>query len=117
MAGGDSLLNGENGATYFYQAELPYGVTQNQYNNYAGYRVAGNIQKHEGYGIGVYCYFRDYNVTVKSGIVTPAQVESTFVHPLTVFLNGHGGILHVLNDRGNASIAGNGGGQVHYLCN
>eukprot|EP00943_MAST-04B_sp_MAST-4B-sp1_P006875 g6875.t1 len=112
-----TIWNGENGATYFYQAELPYGVTQNQYNNYAGYRVAGSVKQHEGFGIGVYCYFRDYNVTVKSGIVTPAQVESSFVHPLTVFLNGHGGILHVLNDKGDASIAGNGGGQVHYLCN
>ena len=55
-------------STYFYQSELPYGVTQEEYGNCVGYHVASNVKQHAGYGIGVYSFFRDHNVTVKSGI-------------------------------------------------
>ena len=114
-----TIWNGENGHTYFYQSELPYGVTQEEYGNYVGYHVASNVKQHAGYGIGVYSFFRDHNVTVKSGIKVPHQLESNFVHPFTVFLNGHGGILHIINDKGNASTYSKqkiSGGNVHYLC-
>ena len=68
-----TLWNGERGRTYFYQSELPYGVTQAQYGDkgYAGYRVADGVTAHGGWGVGVYSFFRDHNVTVTSGIVAP----------------------------------------------
>ena len=72
------------------------------------------MQAHNAWGVGVYAFFRDYNVTVESGIVCPAALESNFVAPLSVFLNGHGGIRHVINDKGAASDATS--GQVNYVC-
>ena len=63
----------------------------------------------------MYCYFRDHNVTVASGIVAPLSLERSFVHPLSVFLNGGGGITHVLNDRGGASTADD--SDAKYVCN
>ena len=111
-----TVWNGERGATYFYQSELPYGVTQSEYGDpgYAGYRVAESVKAHQAYGTGVYCFFRDHVVNVTSAIVAPAALESSFVNPLTVFLNGNGGIRHILNDKGNFSF----GPQtaVNYLC-
>ena len=98
-----TVWNGEDGATYFYQSELPYDVNQQQYSNYSGYRVSAMVEQHKAYGLGVYCFFRDHSVTVQSGIVAPSHLEPNFVHPLTVFLTGNGAILHVLNDKGNPS--------------
>eukprot|EP01084_Bolivina_argentea_P150173 262272_1 len=58
--------NGNNGKCYFYQSELPYDVTQQNYGDkgYVGFRVNNSVTSFEGYGIGVYSYFRDYDVTV-----------------------------------------------------
>ena len=79
------------------------------------YRVAPTVKTHNAWGIGVYCFFRDHNVTVKSGIVCPPALEASFVHPLSVFLNGNGGITHIINDQGAGSAMG-GDLQVHYIC-
>lgn len=92
---------GDEGETYFYQAELPYDVTQVYGNNgYVGYRVQDSVKSHKGYGIGVYHDFRDFNVTVQRGIAAPPSLESSFVSPLSVFLTGHGRMEHVINDKG-----------------
>ena len=77
-------------------------------------RVADNVTKHEGYGIGVYSYFRDFTVTVDKGISCPQSLEPHFVNPLSVFLNGNGGIEHVINDKGPASDVDN--PEAHYYC-
>ena len=79
------------------------------------YRVAPTVKTHNAWGIGVYCFFRDHNVTVASGIVCPRALEASFVHPLSVFLNGNGGITHIINDQGAGSAMG-GDSPVHYLC-
>lgn len=102
-----TVWNGEGGRTYFYQSELPYCVTQAQFGTpgYAGYRVSPNVRTHGAWGVGVYSFFRDYNVTTESGIVAPAFLEASFVAPLTVYLNGNGGLNHVINDKGGASNA------------
>merc|ERR1712232_408826 len=95
--------NGERGKTIFFQSEMPYDVTQANFGDkgYSGYRVADHVQDHQAYGVGVYHYFRDHAVTVPSGIVAPPHLESSFVNPLTVYLNGLGSVLHIVNDRGN----------------
>ena len=47
------VWSGNNGETYFYQSELPYGVDQDQYKTFAGYRVDENVTSHKGFGVGV----------------------------------------------------------------
>lgn len=113
---GDMLVwNGENGKSYFYQSEFPYDVTQQNYGTqgYAAYKVADHVQKHDAYGVGAYSYFRDTYVDVPSGIVCPSRIGVAFHNSLNVFLNGFGGISHVINDQGGAA---NSGQQVNYVC-
>jgi len=94
--------NGNGGAMFFVQIEMPYDVTQANFGDkgYAGYRVGEKVKTHQAYGVGVYHYFRDHAVTVKSAIVAPSHLESSFVDSLAVFLNGHGVVEHVLNTIG-----------------
>lgn len=100
---------GERGQVFFYQSELPYDVTQENFGDvgYAGYMVAEGVQFHEAHGIGVYTYFRDNDVHVASGVRAPETGGVRFTNVFTRFLNGNGGIRHVLNDQaGSANIGG-----------
>lgn len=107
------VWNGNGGRVYFYQSEFPYDVTP-EYgtSGYTSFRVSDNVDTHNGYGIGAYTYFRDYHVTVNSGIVAPEKTGVHFHNSLTVFLNGFGQINHVLNNRGSTLSAA---GQA-FLC-
>ncbi len=134
------VWNGEDGRTFFYQSEYPYDVTQSNYGNlgFVSYRVANGVKTHEAYGVGVYSFFRDYTVYVSNGIsfsataanftddnsarhvVTSAGASKlqpntgvTFVNPLTVYLNGNGGINHVINGEG---MPVNITSQLSYVC-
>lgn len=92
---------GERGRVYFFQAELPYDVSQDYgEKGYAGYRVDDSVRVHEAWGIGIYHDFHDYSVVVKSGIIAPRHLETSFVSPLSVFLGGKGKMHHVINDLG-----------------
>jgi len=96
--------NGESGRTYFMQSELPYDVDESYgTKGFVGYRVNDKVQEHLAYGIGIYHFFRDYPVVVESAISVPAHLESSFVSPLSVYLNGKGTIKHVLNQLGSES--------------
>ena len=53
---------------------------------------------HKGYGLGVYSYFRDYDVIMPTGIRAPYTEGVHFTNSISVFLNGKGGIQHVVND-------------------
>ena len=91
--------NGENGQTIFYQSEYPYDVDQSyNENGYVAYKVGDSVQKHSGYGVGAYTYFRDAAVTMDEGIKAPLRNGISFKNSLSVFLNGHGGIKHVIDD-------------------
>ena len=109
--------SGERGATFFYQSELPYDVTQ-AYGDagYAGYAVAPGVAEHDAHGVGVYHYFRDHAVTVTSGIRAPAALAARFISPLSVYLNGNGTLRHVINSQGNWTSARGGPGDVSYVC-
>ena len=58
--------NGDFGKVFFYQSELPYDVTQDNFGDkeFVSYRVGDNVSHHEAYGIGSYTFFRDNNVKV-----------------------------------------------------
>ena len=109
-----TVWNGERGAVYFYQSELPYDVQQSEFGDrgYAGYRVADHVTAHLGAGVGVYHYFRDFAVKVAAGIVAPAT--ASFTSPLGVFLNGKGYMGHVLNQQGDATQQE--GAHQAYVC-
>lgn len=90
--------NGNNGRCYFFQSEFPYDVTESYGNaGYVGYRVGNAVSSHLAYGVGVYSYFRDHNVFVKSGILSPVGSGIQFINAFTRYLNGNGGIGSVLN--------------------
>jgi len=110
------VWNGERGQSYFYQAELPYDVTQANFGNpgYVGYRVNSNVQNHQSWGAGVYCFFRDNVVYVNDGIATGSSSGVVFTSPFTKFLNGNGQITHVINNKGSPVNSGSG---ISYVCN
>lgn len=103
--------NGNNGRTYFYQSELPYDVTQANFGDpgYVGLRVNGS--NHQGFGAGVYSYFRDNAVTTVNGIMTASTAK--FQNSFSCFLNGKGQISHVINNNG---AAVNAPGTQVYVC-
>ena len=103
-----TIWDGDRGQVFFYQSELPYGVDQESFGDkyYVGYRVGSNVTSHNAYGVGVYQFFRDHAVTVKSGIQVPDALVSSFVSPFTVFLNGLGKIEHVINNLGDTTASG-----------
>jgi len=113
-----TVWNGENGKTFFYQCELPYDVTQQNFGDqgYAGYVIADHVKTHTLRGAGVYCYFRDYDVSAQCGFRAPeGEAGISLQHIFTVFLNGKGSIEHVLNEQGDeASTATQ--GQPLYVC-
>ncbi len=109
-----TVWNGERGTTVFYQSELPYDVpSQAAWNDdadpgrlgYASYRVADAVRTHTAYGLGVYAFFNQgVDIRSTSGIATPAGPGIAFRSMTSVFLNGSGGIEHVVNDVGGPAV-------------
>jgi hypothetical protein len=103
-----TLWNGNDGRVYMYQSEMPYDVPDQvswrsgNTNGFASYKVADGVTSHEGWGVGVYCYFRDAAVKAHSAVEAPAVPGVKFHHLTTVWLNGRQGseITHILNDFG-----------------
>ncbi|GAA3953686.1 RICIN domain-containing protein [Actinoplanes auranticolor] len=108
-----TIWNGENGRTYFYQNEMPYDPpNQAAYMNgstqgWAAYKVADSVNNHEAWGLGSYAFFnvnpsvvnaRAFEVPVKPGI--------KFHNMVTVSLGGTGTISHVINNTGAAVNSG-----------
>jgi len=107
--------NGDNGKTYFYQSELPYDVTQENFGDkgFVSYKVDDKVNSHNAWGIGTYTFFRDHDVTVKNGITAPQKSGIHFTDSLSVFLSGNGGLQNIINNDGKAV---NGGNRVQYEC-
>lgn len=98
---------GDNGKVLFYQCELPYDVAQSTFGNpgFAGYVVDERVKTHNAIGLGVYSFFRDHQVMVKSGLKAAAHGGHTFTNVFTRYLNedGHYGINNVVNNLGGPS--------------
>jgi hypothetical protein len=112
-----TVWNGENGKTYFYQSELPYDVPKDWGHDYilgyASYKVGDNVQKHLAYGLGVYSFFANTPEPTFSdnAIEVPENSEMDFKHLITVYLNGdeknptvESGIRNVINNTGGEAI-------------
>jgi hypothetical protein len=106
--GYQTVWNGEGGRVYMYQSEMPYDVPdQSSWMSgtapgFASYKVADAVTRHEAWGIGVYCYFRDAAVRARSAVEAPAAPGVKLHHLTTIWLNGRRGseISHIVNDLG-----------------
>jgi len=103
------IWNGENGKNIFFQNEMPYDPPSQAawmhdgVNGYAAYKVGDAVATHEAWGMGSYCYFNQgVDIHAASGFEVPVTAGVVLHDILTVFLNGDGGIDHVVNDTGAA---------------
>ncbi|PJI93779.1 adenylyl cyclase [Luteimicrobium subarcticum] len=120
------VWNGESGTTVFFQSEIPYDPpTQSAWmdgdrKGYAAYAVAPDVKHHSASGLGVYSFFDTTrndgsDIRLESAITAPVTKDVTFTHAVSRFLNGVGGINHVVNDAGKASVAGSNEDSTTYL--
>jgi hypothetical protein len=108
------LWNGNGGRTYFLQNELPYDPpNQASWMNgstrgYAAYKVAPGVTSHEGWGLGVYCYFNVNSSVVADHAIEVPDTAGVRLHDLvTVSLGGVGTISHIVNNTGGPSNSAN----------
>lgn len=102
-----TIWNGERGAVYFYQSELPYEArAQDQWraspehDGYASYKVADTVKSHFARGLGVYSFFQYDGVVASTGIEHPESPGISMHNMVTVKLGERGGIAHIVNQSG-----------------
>jgi hypothetical protein len=105
----DLIWNGENGRTIFFQNEMPYDPPSQAawmhdgINGFAAYKVANSVKTHEAWGLGSYSFFNvGPDIHATSAFEVPVRPGVKLHDVLTVFLNGFGGIDHVVNSTGAA---------------
>ena len=110
----DLVWNGENGKTIFFQNEMPYDPpSQAAWEHdgvlgYAAYKVGDSVQTHEAWGMGSYSFFNvGPDIHASHAFEVPVTDGVKLHDILTVFLNGNGGIDHVVNDTGAAVDSSN----------
>jgi hypothetical protein len=108
------VWNGDNGLTYFYQAEILYDSASPSSSsspspslwNHSCYKLGANVRGHYATGLGCYSYFRDASCYANSGINTSAPTTTGVVidKAMSVWLNGTplSGIRNVVDDDGKA---------------
>ena len=108
------IWNGENGKTIFFQNEMPYDPpdqaawSHDGVDGYAAYKVADSVQMHAAWGLGSYSFFNvGPSIHAAHAFEVPDASGVKLHDILTVFLNGFGGIDHVVNDTGAAVNASN----------
>jgi hypothetical protein len=108
------IWNGEDGKTIFFQNEMPYDPpdqaawSHDGVNGYAVYKVADNVKTHEAWGMGSYSFFNvGPSIHAERAFEVPNTPGVKLHDILTVFLNGNGGIDHVVNDTGAAVNSSN----------
>lgn len=105
-----TIWNGNDGQLFMYQSELPYDVPSQKawmshdgsIEGYASIYVNDQVTDFECWGLGIYSYNRDTQVTLHSAMEIP-DTENIKVHNIcTVMLTGYPGITHIINNSGNA---------------
>ena len=103
----DVQWNGDRGRTIFFQNEKAYdapnqeAVQNGDIRGFAAYKVADSVSRHEGWGLGSYCYYKDDPTIVQDhGFAVPDKAGVTFHSLLVVSLGGKGQYAHVINDHG-----------------
>ena len=105
----NTVWNGNNGRQYFYQHEFNY-VVPNQASFMEGttlgmpaIKVTNGVTNYEGWGLGIYSFFRRAPITVTNAMEVP-KVPGVKIHHIVTFSLGNdsGTILHAINDTGPA---------------
>ena len=109
------IWSGESGQVYFFQAEILYDFVASDTWEHSCYIVDEKVTKHLGIGLGCYSFFRDAEVSVKSSFTTNGSDGVVLETATSVFLNGGGEILNIVNDDG-ISVSSQGAHQA-YSCN
>ncbi len=101
------IWNGEDGKTIMFQNELPYDPpTQAEWshdgiNGFAAYKVSDAVRTHEAWGLGSYSNFiAGPEIHADHAFEAPHGRGIALHDLLSVFLNGHGGIDHVVDQVG-----------------
>jgi hypothetical protein len=99
--------NGNGGADYFYQSEMPYDPpSQSAWmdgsaDGYPSIAVASSVTSFKAYGLGVYCYFNVNPSEISANALTsPATSGVQWNDMVTVSLGGTGTIQHIINGTG-----------------
>ncbi len=110
-----TIWNGEKGRVYFYQSEMPYDPPSvdawkhGQTYGYASYKVAGHVENHQAWGVGIYNVFYNAPVIVDQAIETPPAVENNFYHKVIFWLNGNKEsiVKSIINGKGGSVSSSN----------
>ena len=110
----NTMWNGENGRTFFYQNELPYDPPSqaawraDSPRGWAAYKVADHVRRHRAVGLGVYANFMaDPSIVLHSAVEVPDAPGVSVESVTTVSLGkGEGTVAHPVNDRGAAARPG-----------
>ncbi len=110
------IWNGNGGRDIFFQNEMPYDPPSQAawmeapgVDGWAAFKVANTATSFSAYGMGSYCFFNQ-GVNIYAGNafeVPPALPPGSMQDLLTVFLNGSGGILNVINNTGGSATSAN----------
>ncbi|WP_406005824.1 coagulation factor 5/8 type domain-containing protein [Streptomyces sp. NBC_00637] len=103
----DVQWNGQRGRTIFFQNEKAYdapnqaAIQNGSVNGYAAYKVGNHVTRHEGWGLGSYCFYNvDPTIVQHHGFAAPDVPGVKFHDLLVVSLGGQGQYEHVINDLG-----------------
>lgn len=104
-----TVWEGEDGRTVFYQSEIPYDVPCQEVwrgrggtvDGFASYKIGDAVASHEAWGLGIYLFNRDAAVELDHVMELPAAAQSIRIHNIcSVMITGKPGIRHVINELG-----------------
>ncbi|WP_171056124.1 S-layer homology domain-containing protein [Paenibacillus sinopodophylli] len=103
-----TVWNGENGKTFFYQSEIPYDPpSQADYmshngtvKGYASYKVSDHVKSHYAVALGIYDVFVKNPEWVELENAMEVPDGSTVKHAAIVSLGANGGTNHIINGLG-----------------
>jgi len=110
------IWNGNGGTNIFFQNEMPYDPPSQAawmeapgVDGWAAFKVADTVTSFSGYGMGSYSFFNQgVNIYAANAFEVPATLPASSLHDLlTIFLNGSGGILNVINNTGGSATSAN----------
>lgn len=108
-----TVWNGDSGEVYMYQSEIPYDVPgqdvwmshDGMVNGYASFYVDSAVTDFNAYGLGIYLYNRDAQVTLAHAMEVPDTDGVKVHHICTVMLTGYPGMEHIINDCGKSVMS------------
>ena len=110
------IWNGNGGTDIFFQNEMPYDPPSQAawmeapgVDGWAAFKVADTVTSFSGYGMGSYSFFNQgVSIYAANAFEVPASLPASSLHDLlTIFLNGSGGILNVVNGTGGSATSAN----------